>query len=111
MSLDGRLDVVVTDDTVEFSFTVQTTGTEPVALEFRSGKIADVAVTADGAEVWRWSADRLFTQSVRTEKLAPGESFTREMTWADPSPGEYTATATLEAANATLEERASFEVP
>lgn len=111
MPLDGRLDVAVTGDAVEFTFAVTNADTEPVDLEFRSGEIADVAVYEDGTEVWRWSDGRVFAQTIRTEALAPGESFTQEATWEDPPPGEYAAEASLSAANVTLAERSAFAVP
>ncbi|MEF8887133.1 MAG: BsuPI-related putative proteinase inhibitor [Haloarculaceae archaeon] len=110
MSLDGHLDVAVGGDTVEFTFTVTNVDTEPVDLSFRSGKVADVAVYADGAEVWRWSEGRMFTQALDAETLAPGDSFRHGATWPDPQPGEYVAEATLDATNVALSERASFEV-
>lgn len=110
MSLDGHLDVTVGDIAVEFAFTVQNADTEPVDLEFRSGKPADVAVSEDGVEVWRWSEGRMFTQAIQTKTLAPDESFTHEATWKPPSSGDYTAKASLEATNVTLVERTAFEV-
>jgi hypothetical protein len=110
MSLDGHLDVVVTDDTVECVFIIQNTGTDPVELDFRTGMVADVAVSEEGVEVWRWSDGRMFTQALETETLAPGASLAREMVWEEPSPGTYTAEATLSTANVSLTEQASFEV-
>ncbi|MEF8782576.1 MAG: BsuPI-related putative proteinase inhibitor [Haloarculaceae archaeon] len=109
--LDGTLTVEVKSRGVEFAVTVTNADTEPVDLQFRSGKVADVAVYDRGSEVWRWSEGRMFTQAVRTETLAPGESFTHEVTWVGASPGKYTAEATLEATNVTLVERTEFAVP
>ena len=111
MTLDPHIDVHLTDDTVEFAFTVENTGSEYVELEFRSGQTADIVVYADGEEVWRWSDDRMFTQAIQTETIEPGESCAREMVWDDPEPGEYTAEASLEATNESIEEETTFEVP
>lgn len=108
MALEGRLDVTVRGADVEFALTVQNAGTEPVALEFRSGLIADFAVYEDGAEVWRWSDGRLFTQAIEAETLAPGESFTDARTWEDAEPGEYAVEATLETTGASVEASAEF---
>ena len=105
MSLDGHLEVTVVGDRVEFAFTVTNASTEPIDLEFRSGKVADVAVYDDGVEIWRWSEDRMFTQALDTETLAPGESFRHEATWENPPPGEYTAEAVLDTTNIALVER------
>ncbi len=110
MPLDGHLDVTASDDSVQFTFTVTNAETEQVEMAFPSGKIADIAVSKSGEEVWRWSAGRMFTQAIETVLLAPGESFTREMAWESPQPGDYTAAASLEASNHSLVERASFNV-
>ncbi|MFB6302999.1 MAG: BsuPI-related putative proteinase inhibitor [Haloferacaceae archaeon] len=110
MSLDGRLDVTVTETAVEFAFSVTNAGTEPVDIEFRSGQVADVVVGGDGDEVWRWSDDEMFTQAIRTETLAPGESLRHEARWEGPPAGEYVAEASLEAVNASLTKRERFEV-
>lgn len=109
MPLDGHLNVTVTHGTVNFVFTVENEGTDPVELAFRSGKIADVAVYEDGTEVWRWSDGRMFTQTLETQSLEPGQSFTHEVSWEDPPPGEYVAEASLDARNVSLVEREPFE--
>lgn len=109
MSLDGYLEATVTQGDVEFVFTVENVGRSPIELEFSDGKKADVAVFESGTEVWRWSDDRMFTQALETETLAPGQSFTHEVTWDDPPPGKYVAEASLEATNVTLVEREPFE--
>lgn len=111
MSLNGSLAVDVTDHAVNFSLTVENGGPQPVDLKFRSGKRADLVVYGDGDEIWCWSDGRLFTQSVQTETLAPGRSLTAEMKWNDPPPGEYSAVASLEAANEDLVSGARFKVP
>ncbi len=111
MSLNGHLAADVTDGAVAFAFTVENTGTDPIDLEFRTGKTVDVAVYDDGVELWRWSDGRLFTQAIRAETLDPGESIDRELTWGDPRSGTYTAVASLEATTAVLVERVAFTVP
>lgn len=110
MPLEADLDPTVTADTVEFVFTVENTGTDPVDLDFRSGQAADVTVVRDDDEAWRWSDGRLFTQALRSETVAPGDSRVYEMTWETPEPGTYEAVATLEAANVSVEAQAGFEV-
>lgn len=110
MSLDGSLALTVDSSAIEFAFTVENTGRDVVDLTFRSAKKADVTVSEDGVEVWSWSEERMFTQAIQTETLASGETFTHVMIWDDPSPGEYTATASLEATNASVVKRAEFEI-
>ncbi|WP_321169090.1 BsuPI-related putative proteinase inhibitor [Halorubrum sp. CBA1125] len=51
--------------------------------------------TAERDPVWRYGADRLFTQALGTEALAPGERVVYEATWRDPSPGTYRIVGTL----------------
>jgi hypothetical protein len=77
--------------------------TQPAMLTFPSGQDFDVVVSsADGREVWRWSAGRFFTQVVRDITLAPGEERRFSATWdqrtdagsAAPA-GAYQATAVL----------------
>lgn len=110
MSLEGDLEITVEGQRATFAFTVENGGTQPIDLEFRSGKVADVVVYEDGAAVWRWSEEQMFTQMLETQTLAPGEGFTQEMVWDDPPPGEYTAEASLDAMNVALVERESFTV-
>ena len=59
MHLAATLDASV-DGAVEFEFEVTNTSEEPVDLTFSSGKTADVTVSADDSEVWRWSEGQLF---------------------------------------------------
>lgn len=110
MALDGHLEAVVITEAVEFAFTVTNAGDEPMSLEFRSGLGADIAVLRGGAEVWRWSDGRLFTQALWSETLAPGESVIHEATWPDPDPGTYEAVGRLAAENADVEASAAFTV-
>jgi len=108
--LEGALDVTLTDATVEFTFTVTNGGTEPVDLEFQNGKIADIIVTENNNEIWRWSDSRMFTRALQHKTLAPGESAVHEARWEDPSSGEHVAEAHLKAADVSLVEQAEFEV-
>ena len=110
MHLQGYLSVDASEDAVSFGFSVENTGAEPVDIHFSSGKTADVTVFREGTEIWRWSDGRMFTQLLRTETIAPGESITHDCRWDYPSPGYYSAEATLEATNVDLVERVEFEV-
>ncbi len=71
----------------------------PVTLNFSTGQIYDAIISAapGGAEVWRWSGGRFFTQALANRTVAPGESLTFTETWnqrtmADTlvAPGVYT---------------------
>jgi len=114
MTLDARLDVRI-EDAVTFAFTVTNPTTERVELTFRGGRTADVVVRAAdsgsgsvGGPVWRWSDGRAFTQTLRTEILAPGEEARETMVWEDPEPGSYVAVATLEADGASVHAEREF---
>lgn len=97
MPLDATL-TAETDGDVAFSFRIVNSGTSAIDLTFRSGKRADVVVRdATGTEVWRWSDGRAFTQSLSRATVRPGEQIEQSFTWADPPPGSYVATGTLEA--------------
>jgi len=110
MSLEGALSIESADDAVSFSLTVTNVGDAPAELRFRSGLSADVVVLEGDRTVWRWSDDRLFTQAMRTEVLAPGTSADFGATWDDPEPGSYEAVATLAAETVEVTARASFAV-
>lgn len=110
MSLEGRLDVAV-DDAAEFTFTVSNGDVGPVEFTLRSGLVAEMVVYDErDSEVWRRSEGQMYTQALQDARLAPGESFAETARWADPSPGRYTAVASLDAVDVDLEARARFDV-
>lgn len=92
----ASIEPTVKQDRVRFEVTITNNGSESVDLRFRSGLEVDVAVMAGDTEVWRWSDGRFFTQALQTLKLAPGESERYIRRWENPSPGDFTAVATLE---------------
>lgn len=97
MPLDATL-TAETDGDVAFSFRIVNDGTSAIDLTFRSGKRADVVVRdTTGAEVWRWSEGRAFTQALARTTVRPGEQIEQSFSWTDPPPGSYVATGTLEA--------------
>ncbi|MFC7045434.1 BsuPI-related putative proteinase inhibitor [Halobacteriaceae archaeon GCM10025711] len=108
MSLDATLDVTAHADAVTFAFTISNAGDDSVELSFPDGCKADFVVESEGAERWRWSEGRMFTQMLETQTLAPGESVIYEGEWDAPEEGEYTARAALQATNYDLEATAAF---
>lgn len=73
---------------------------EPVSFEFTSGQRYDFSVyDAEGNELWRWSAGRMFTAALGTETLQPGEALLYSATYEEgPSePGLYRVEGVLTA--------------
>ncbi len=110
MPLESRLRIQQHPGEVRFTLIVRNQGTEPVALEFKSGQHVEVTVAAEDAEIWRWSDGRMFTQSLETEQLDPDEAVRYPCTWDTPSPGQYRVTAELTATNASLTERTDLTI-
>jgi hypothetical protein len=111
MSLDCSLDVSASSTAVEFAFHVENTGTTPVELNFSSSQTHDVAVSAGGSEIWRFSEGMGFAMMMQSETLDAGDAVTYDATWEDPDPGDYEAVAELATRDDTgCEARASFSV-
>jgi Intracellular proteinase inhibitor len=99
-------------DSAVFSLQVTNTTAAPVALDFRTGQEFDFVVLRGTEEVWRWSGDRMFTQALRTDTLAAGETRTYSASWA-PLPraaGEYTVRGLLSARNVQVEQATRFRL-
>lgn len=99
-------------DTVEFSLQVTNTSLAPIDLEFASGQTHDFIVTRGTQEVWRWSADRMFTQALRTDRLAAGETRAFVESWATPpgASGEYSVRGILTTRTSPIEQVTTFRV-
>lgn len=50
-------------------------------LTFPTAQRADFVVKSQGREVWRWSADMMFAQTVGVETLAAGDSLVFACEW------------------------------
>jgi hypothetical protein len=99
-------------DSVVFSLQVTNTAAGPLELSFSSGQSFDFVVMRGAEEVWRWSSDRMFTQALRSDTLAPGETRSYSATWA-PVPrasGEYTVHGRLTARNVRAEQSTQFRL-
>ncbi|MFA5867289.1 MAG: BsuPI-related putative proteinase inhibitor [Actinomycetota bacterium] len=89
-----------TTEIVPLRVSVTNTGDKQTNLTYPSGQKYDFTVTdASGAEVWRWSAGRSFTQEVIVVKIKPAENynFFGRVDAGFLKPGEYTATAWITA--------------
>ena len=74
----------------------------PFVLQFRNGQSADVVLTDEsGTEIYRWSADKAFTDALRNQTIEPGATWSIQLhDELDIAPGRYLASATLTADNA-----------
>jgi hypothetical protein len=111
--LVASLDVRFQGDTVQFGLHVTNGSLEPVVAEFSSGQRYDFIVrTLAGEEVWRWSADRGFTQALGEETVAPGGWLQYREDWnAGARTGRYVAEARLTSLNRPIVLRMEFELP
>jgi hypothetical protein len=88
---------------VRLILSVRNGGATPATLRFSSGQRCDFAVLDDrGRRLWQWSDDRMFTQSLGSMTLQPGETRSFEATWdqrtnqgAPVLPGQYHASGWL----------------
>ena len=98
---------------VVLAFHVTNAGDRQIEIVFPTGQTHDFAVLdSAGAEVWRWSAGRMFTQALQNRLLDPRETLRYEQRW-DPRgrTGTFTVVAALRSSNYPLEERVTVSVP
>ena len=104
--------VKVEGSTLRFTLEVTNVGKKNVELTFPDGQTHDFAVLDSvGREVYRWGADRMFTQSVQNRTIDSGETL-RIAEQATPTlaQGSYVAVATLRSSNFPVQERVAFEL-
>jgi hypothetical protein len=110
--LAASLGARVHGDTVAFTLRVSNATNGPVRVEFASGQRYDFEVgTAAGTQLWKWSADRMFTQSVGSEQLEANGSMEYTEEWAGARKGEYVVRARLVSVNKPVDLRTRFVVP
>lgn len=110
--LASSLDVAVGTD-VRLALHITNASDSTLELQFMSGQSHDFAVVdSTGAEIWRWGADRMFTQALQTRALAAGQSLTYEERWTPGNAtGRFTAVARLTSSNLPVEKRIDFVLP
>ncbi|MDQ2666788.1 MAG: BsuPI-related putative proteinase inhibitor [Gemmatimonadota bacterium] len=112
VTLPAVLDVKV-DSIVTFTLTVTNPGTTPAPVMFSSGLHADFAVY-DGAtlsEVWRWSAGKLFTQSVSVDTVPAKGRLLYTQTWQPTRNGTFSALGKLTSRSHFAADTKAFTVP
>ena len=112
--LASSLQVEPMGDSARLVLQVTNASEAAVPLQFASGQSYDFAVLDGAREVWRWSADRMFTQALRNETLAAGETRRYAEIW-HPAAAlhgrDLTARAWLTASDQPLEQSAQFRLP
>lgn len=86
--------------------------TQPVTLTFPSSQNSDLRITNEkGESVYVWSADKLFAQVFREEKIGPGErNWVMEVPLGNLAPGRYTAEGWLTTQPRQYSATVSFEI-
>jgi hypothetical protein len=110
--LATSLNVTVSDG-VRLAFNVMNASAKKIELDFPSGQTHEfVVLDGNGREVWRWSASRMFTQSLQTKMLDAGETMSYDDRWNPASMrGTFTAVATLNSSSHPVESRVLFTIP
>ena len=111
--LASSVQVEVGANTVRLVLHVTNPTNQPVTLEFTSGQRYDFAIrTAAGADVWTWSADKLFIQALGSETIAPGATLNYTEVW-EPGgrKGAFVAVARVVSTNQQIREEAAFQIP
>jgi hypothetical protein len=110
-SLTATLTASVGSD-VTFTFTVKNTSSSSATLKFNDAQQYDIRVwNASNVLVWRWGADKAFTQALATRTLAPGESVSYVEHWKPTSAGSYHAMAYLTSSSHGAVAFANFQAP
>lgn len=83
-----------------------------VTLRFATGQRYDFVIeSAAGVEVWRWSADRVFTQALGEQTVPPGWELDYNETFAGRlAPGTYRVRGIVPSVGDTLEARGELVV-
>ena len=104
---------VTVDDGVRLAFNVMNASASKIEVRFASGQTHEFVVLDErGREVWRWSAERMFTQALQTKQLDAGESIAYDERWnAGGRRGTFTAVATLKSTSHPVESRVTFTIP
>ncbi|HEV2131298.1 MAG TPA: BsuPI-related putative proteinase inhibitor [Longimicrobiaceae bacterium] len=111
--LVSSLQVETHADSLHFVLQVTNATQEAVPLTFRTGQSADFVVAHEGRELWRWSGDQMFTQAIRNERLAAGETRTFEASWSPPRDlnGTLTVRGFLTAEEHRADQQAEVRLP
>lgn len=80
-----------------------------VEMTFPDGRTHDfIVLDSAGREVWRWSAGRMFTQSIQNRLIDAHDSVIYRERWEPEGPGSYTLVAQLHSENYPMQQRVEF---
>lgn len=104
---------VAVGSNVKLALQVTNLANHTVEVNFPSGQTHEfVVIDSVGAEVWRWSTGRMFTQALQNRDVDPNETLSFREQWDSRGHhGKYSALATLKSSNHPVEERVDFVLP
>lgn len=109
--LATTLEVEVGASEVHLILHVTNPTSRAIRLEFPTAQRYDFLVRSGDTEVWRWSADRMFTQAVGTETVAAGASLKYDAVWRPGTrSGQFIAVGRIMTGPTPYEKQAMFEV-
>lgn len=109
----AQLSVQARSTSVHFALQVVNRSRKAVELTFPNGQTYDfIVLDSVGRELWRWGADRMFTQALRNTPLGGGETLDIEETWSGATlpPGRYIARGVLASENYAIAEQTEFTI-
>lgn len=111
-AVQGAL-TVTSGQPMHFTLRVTNRGPKVIELRFADGQTHDFSLRdASDREVWRWSADRMFTQAMRTRALGSNEQVDFSEDGATGlKAGAYTLVAELKASNHPLRLTQGVTIP
>ena len=96
--------------TVRLTIRLVNNSGRPTALSFPTSQRYDFWITQGEREVWRWSADRVFTQDVTREDLGGQTGMSFAESWRAAETGDLVAHARLTAQSYEGEMKGAFRV-
>ena len=108
-ALATTLELTVSN-TVDLRLHVTNGTSKKIELTFPNGQTHDFYILdSTGREVWRWSAGRMFTQSVQNKLIDASGTVSYADSWSGPlAAGTYTAVAVLLSSSHPTEQRVEF---
>ncbi len=101
--------VDTTRGVVRFAIEVANDSRKRVELNFADGLTHDfIVLDANGREVWRWSAGRMFTQGMQNRLLEAHDAVVYAEQWKPETKGRYTLVAQLHSENYPVRQRVEF---